>query len=200
MLPEILKNVSRESFLKLEAYHALLIKWQKAVNLVSPSTLDDVWERHFADSAQISDLISQNMCVADLGSGAGFPGMVLAMLRPDLEMHLVESDDKKFQFLKNVSRETKQAVAIHHGRVENILSVLKPDIITGRAFAPLLGILDYVWAAGQASAKLVLLKGKNAQEEIAAAQARFDFKVEMAPSITEPGAQILVITGLAKRH
>lgn len=200
MLPDVLKNVSRESFLKLEIYHAQLVKWQKAVNLVSPSTLDDVWNRHFADSAQIADLIPEGGIVADLGSGAGFPGMVLAILRPDLELHLIESDDKKCQFLSNVSRETKQVVAIHSGRVEQILPALKPGVITARAFAPLRKILDYVWDAGQVEAKLILLKGKRVLEEVAEAQSIYDFTLEKTPSVTEPDAQILLITELAKKH
>ena len=99
-------DVSREMREKLEIYHRLLLKWQKAINLISPRTIQEAWIRHFADSAQLtryipvaSDVSRESSIVADLGSGAGFPGLVLAMLRDDLDIHLIESDQRKCQFL-----------------------------------------------------------------------------------------------------
>jgi 16S rRNA G527 N7-methylase RsmG len=119
-------DVSRETISRLQAYHDLLVKWQKAINIVSPKTLDEVWSRHFADSAQLAERIPQNAKVADLGSGGGFPGLVLAIMRPDLEIHLVESDLRKSEFLKNVSRETKSAARVHNDRVESVLASIGP--------------------------------------------------------------------------
>jgi len=99
-------DVSEEAFACLEVYHALLLKWQAAVNLVSPKTLDEAWQRHFLDSVQLLSSIDADVkTIADIGSGAGFPGLVLALCRPDLEVHLIESDMKKCQFLSTVLRE-----------------------------------------------------------------------------------------------
>lgn len=183
---------------RLEVYHALLLKWQKAINLVSPATLDQAWERHFADSAQLTEWIGFDAQIADLGSGAGFPGMVLAMLRPDLDMHLIESDERKAQFLKTVSRETSIPVTIHNARIEKTLPALAPDIITARAFAPLNDILEICRPALAVNPALqvVLLKGKKAVEEIAAAQKSFAFDVKDHPSETDPGGRILIIKGI----
>ncbi len=185
-------NVSRETISRLQAYHDLLIKWQKAINLVSPKTLEDIWERHFADSAQLAIHIPENIKVADLGSGAGFPGLVLAVMRPDLEIHLVESDSRKCEFLKNVSRETKTKVQVHSNRVENIVAGIAPGYITARAFAPLEELLGLIPESCR-GAPLLLLKGRQAQEEAAAAARKFDFDMEDFPSLTDPDARILKI-------
>src|SRR6185369_225024 len=139
-------NVSRETISALETYAGLLRKWQKAINLVSGATLDDVWRRHFLDSAQLLPLIPEgDGHITDLGSGAGFPGLVLALLsgRPT---HLVESDQRKAAFLGEVARATGCAgrVQIHAARVE----ALKPwgaAVITARALADLTQLLD--WAS-----------------------------------------------------
>jgi 16S rRNA (guanine527-N7)-methyltransferase len=185
-------DVSRETISRLQAYHDLLVKWQKAINIVSPKTLDEVWSRHFADSAQLAERIPQNAKVADLGSGGGFPGLVLAIMRPDLEIHLVESDLRKSEFLKNVSRETKSAARVHNDRVENILESIGPDIITARAFAPLVEILEMTKSVP--GAPLLLLKGKMALEEVEEARKKFNFECADFPSRTEEGAKILEIS------
>ena len=111
---------------KLRKYESLLLKWQKTINLVSSSTLKDVWARHFEDSLQIIDLVPDTVkTVWDLGSGAGFPGLVLAIARPDLSVNLVESDVRKSAFLQNVSRETMSGnVYIRNGRLEDMLGIL----------------------------------------------------------------------------
>jgi 16S rRNA (guanine527-N7)-methyltransferase len=176
-------DVSRETISRLQAYHDLLVKWQKAINIVSPKTLDEVWSRHFADSAQLAERIPQNAKVADLGSGGGFPGLVLAIMRPDLEIHLVESDLRKSEFLKNVSRETKSAARVHNDRVENILESIGPGIITARAFAPLVEILEMTKSVP--GAPLLLLKGKMALEEVEEARKKFIFECADFPSRTE---------------
>ncbi len=185
---------------KLKAYLALLIKWQKAINLVSPKTIDHAWQRHFLDSLQIVDLVPREAIVADLGSGAGFPGLVLAMARPDVQVHLIESDERKGQFLKNVSRETGVPVTVHTGRVEKVLSGLSVDIITARAFAALESVFDYVTQSADMNPELtmILLKGRDAAQEIETAQNLYKFDVETIPSKTEEGAFILIIRNLSK--
>lgn len=186
---------------RLKIYHALLVKWQKAINLVSPKTMEDAWQRHFADSLQIADLVPRETVVADLGSGAGFPAMVLAIARPDLKVHLIESDERKGQFLKNVSRETETAATIHTGRVENVLQTIFCDVITARAFAPLESILEYVLPSAEKNHNLILIlmKGRDAAQEIDRAQKAYKFNIESIPSTTESGACILVIKNLCKK-
>lgn len=187
---------------KLKAYQALLLKWQKAVNLVSPGTLEAAWERHFLDSAQVADYLPDGaFTLADLGSGAGFPGLVLAILRPDVDVHLIESDDKKGQFLKNVSRETLSPVTVHTARIEDAYDVVTPDIITARALASLdkLLTLCWPWAEENPALQMVFMKGEKAEEEIAAARTAFDFDCETFPSVTDGKARILRISSLKKR-
>ncbi len=195
-------SVPRETMVRLRQYEALLRKWQKAINLVSNSTLDDVWNRHFADSAQLSELIPSKARVADLGSGAGFPGMVLAIMRLDLQIGLIESDDRKHQFLRTVSRETPVEVDIHHARVADILPALKPDVITARAFAPVEDILDDARPvlAQNPELKLVLLKGKKAEAELAQAEKSYEFQSERIPSLSEKGASIVMLSEVRPRQ
>lgn len=202
MLPEAFStkfNVSRETMAKLEIYHALLLKWQRAVNLVGPGTIPAAWERHFADSAQLLELISVGAKIlADLGSGAGFPGMVLAIMRPELEVHLVESDEKKAQFLRTVSRETQVPVTVHNARIEDVYPALTPDVITARALADLGRLLDYAqgWATENPALEMVFLKGEKAQDEIEAARGKYNFDLEAHPSATDPKARLLKICSL----
>jgi 16S rRNA (guanine527-N7)-methyltransferase len=188
-------NVSRETISRLQTYHDLLVKWQKAINLVSPKTIDNIWSRHFADSAQLSESIPQNSRVVDLGSGAGFPGLVLAVKRPELKVTLIESDNKKSEFLKNVSRETKSQAVVVNDRVENFLKQggEAPDFITARAFAPLEKIIEMI-PDNCRGAVLLLLKGKTAMDEIKDAANRFEFNYEDFASHTDSEARILRIT------
>lgn len=195
-------NVSRESFQRLEGYHALLLKWQKAVNLVSPGTIDQAWERHFADSAQLAAHIPGGFkTIADLGSGAGFPGLVLAILRPDLDAHLVESDQKKAEFLKTVSRETQTPVTVHAARIGDAANRIEPDLITARALAPLKELLGYArpWAAVNPGLQMVFPKGKNFAEEIKQAQESYVFEADILPSLTDKEGRVLRISGLRPR-
>src|SRR5689334_12618331 len=108
-----LDGVSRETTDKLRVYHDLLIKWQNSINLISPNTVSEAWERHFLDSVQLSPLIPPTAgTLYDIGTGAGFPGLVLAILRPELPVSLIESDSKKCAFLQTVSRETGTKVTV----------------------------------------------------------------------------------------
>ena len=213
-------GVSHETMEKLEIYHALLFKWQKAINLVAPSTLQDSWQRHFADSAQLAQHISESTkTVADLGSGAGFPGLVLAIMRPDIEVHLVESDERKAQFLRTVSRETTAGCVIHNCRIEdlikNVISTpdtdpglgdpglgmtakLQPDLITARALASLKELCAYIlpWAEGNPALEMLFLKGENAQAEIKEASAIYDFDHSSIPSLTAEKSTIVHLKAL----
>ena len=191
-------SVSRESFEKLKVYHALLLKWQNAINLISPKTIQESWQRHFADSAQLAQYIPDTVkSIADLGSGAGFPGLVPAIMHPDLDVHLIESDEKKAQFLRTVSRETQVYVEVHNARIEEIEG-LNPDLITARALSDLSTLLRYceIWSAGNANLKMLFLKGQAYQDEIAGARQYFTFDVEEHASQTAAESRILFISGL----
>ena len=182
--------VSRETEQKLSTYLALLNKWQPKVNLVSPDTLVDARTRHFDDSAQVALLIPATVkTLHDWGSGAGFPGLVLAMLRPDLKVTLVESDQRKCAFLRTVSRETKTPVAIRDERIEDIAPTFV-DVISARALAPLKDLLrlSLPWAEANPALILLLPKGENADSEIAEAQKKYTFSLAKYPSKTASGA------------
>ena len=195
------QNVSRGTLDKLEHYRTMLIKWQKAVNLVSNKSLPDAWQRHFEDSAQLLPHIPDTAkTLVDIGSGAGFPGLVLAILRPDIKVHLVESDQKKCQFLKNVSRETQASCAVHPSRIETMHDALSPDLITARALASLTQLFEYCtpWAQKNPRLTLLLLKGLKSSEEITEAQKTYRFDCTKYPSQTDENARILKITNLQK--
>lgn len=200
MLPSPLPfPVSRETMQRLEQYLALLEKWQKAVNLVSPSTIPDAWSRHFIDSAQLSSLLSSHArTLFDFGSGAGFPGMVLAILHPEISVHLVESDQKKCSFLSTVSRETKTSVSIHNCRVESLEIEAVPDVISARALASLDQLLGYVAPWVQKNPNLVLLfpKGENYTNELKDCDEGAFAHCEEFPSQTDQKARILRISGI----
>jgi 16S rRNA (guanine527-N7)-methyltransferase len=186
---------------KLDLYLALLLKWQKAVNLVALSTLDDAWNRHFQDSLQVVGLIPESAkTVIDIGSGAGFPGLVLAIARPDLEFHLVESDQKKCTFLLNVSRETGvKNVHVHAQRIESVMQTLRGDVVTARALASLSQLLKFSqsqWERADTPATHIFLKGEGWREEVAAARLLYDFDLHDHSSKTSVGGAVLCISGV----
>ena len=175
---------------RLATYEALLRKWQASINLISNSTVNDIQTRHFDDSLQILPLIPETAkIIVDLGSGAGFPALPLAMARPDLEVHCIESDHKKCTFLKNVSRETLCGnLTIHCGRIESVLPGLSPDLLTARALASLSQLLDW---GGMTPA--LYLKGRQWREEVEQAQKTRRFDYQATPSQTDSNAAILWI-------
>ncbi|MBI4031988.1 MAG: 16S rRNA (guanine(527)-N(7))-methyltransferase RsmG [Proteobacteria bacterium] len=186
----------------LPEYKKLLIKWQGAINLIGPDTVDDIEQRHFEDSLQLAGFIpAGKKILLDLGSGAGFPGMVLAMARPDMDVHLIESDHRKCTFLSTVSRETKTPVTIHNLRIEDMPAEPVPDIITARALAPLPRLLEWCapWADRNPDLVLFFLKGQGAAQEIAEARKGFNFSVEEFPSKTDPKGRALKVTNVCKK-
>lgn len=187
---------------KLETYQALLVKWQQKINLVSPTTIGNAWERHFLDSTQLSDLLPPGkITLFDLGCGAGFPGLVLAMTDPDIDVHLIESDQKKCSFMKAVSRETGTKVTVHNCRIEAFEGDIFPDIITARALADLTKLFDYCreWIAQNPHLCLIFLKGQRANEELALVGKQWSFDVETFNSQTENGAKILKFTNICAK-
>jgi 16S rRNA (guanine527-N7)-methyltransferase len=194
-------NVSRETESKLQTYDAMLHKWQKAVNIVSPSTLGDSLNRHFVDSLQILPLLPKNTkTLYDLGSGGGFPGMVLAIAAPEIQVSLIESDRKKCSFLSSVSRETVSPATVINERIENA-KLPAPDVVTARALADLTLLFTWCidWAEENADLVLVLPKGRNAAQEIAQAEDSFSFEYKEIPSKTSDESSIIIVYKLRAR-
>jgi 16S rRNA (guanine527-N7)-methyltransferase len=192
-------GVSRETLERLELYAALLLKWQKRINLVAPKTLPIVWQRHFFDSAQLLPLLPPHArTLADLGSGAGFPGLVLALCQSDsLHVSLYESDSRKSEFLRTVIRQTHAPAAVCEGRIET-LAAQGPDIVTARALAPLPNLLPLVERFWRPGITALLLKGRSAAEEIEACSKSWDLDYHLVPSETDSAGSILVIRSLAR--
>ena len=202
-IPADIVSVTPEMAEKLRQYHALLLKWQEKINLVSPNTIPEAWQRHFIDSAQLAPPLPESAkSLYDMGSGAGFAGMVLAILRPGLSVTMIESDAKKCAFLSTVSRETGVPVTVVNKRIEAARDGLPPPrLVTARALASLSELFGYVWPWAQERPELRLIfpKGAQAQVEIKAAKAAgWAFETALTPSKTEAGAQILMVTRLGK--
>lgn len=186
-------GVPRETVEKLDLYAALLTQWQKAVNLVSPATLNDIWHRHFADSAQLAGLVSAPKSWVDLGSGAGFPGLVIAILLANHEncvVHVIESNGRKCAFLAEISRQTEVPVRIHEGRIEKIVqsgAVCAADVVSSRALAPLGRLLGLAKGFYDSGTRGLFLKGREAAQEIdeAARVWRFDHRVVQSRTNTD---------------
>jgi len=178
---------------KLQAYAELLIKWQHKINLIGPDTLPDLWHRHMADSAQLFELIPPGSGrVADLGSGAGFPGLVLAIMgAPDV--HLIESDSRKAAFLNEAVRITECAATVHPVRAEQV-SPLGADVTVSRALAPLVRLIPLALPHLVGSGICVFPKGKACEDELTAAGKEWIMAVRRVPSLTDPNASILVLS------
>jgi 16S rRNA (guanine527-N7)-methyltransferase len=195
--------VSRETLNRLATYEALLKAWQRTINLVAPSTLDDVWHRHFADSAQLVPLAPADARIwVDVGSGAGFPGLVVAILlaeKGQVHVTLIESDTRKAAFLGEVARKTGVAVEIVAQRIEKHATQdkLGPiDVLSARALAPLDKLLELVAPMFSANTTALLLKGRDAFLEIEEAQKTWSFDAALTPSLTEPEARVAAIRNL----
>jgi 16S rRNA (guanine527-N7)-methyltransferase len=198
-------KVPRETIHRLERYAGLLTEWQTRANLISGKTLGQVWGRHFADSAQILRLAPDSRLWLDLGSGAGFPGLVIAILQANhanFRMHLVESTAKKCAFLAEVAAATEAPVEIHCMRIEELkLSApgLAPEIVTARALAPLPRLLELAQPWMRKGVRGLFLKGRDAKKEIEAAKRRFSFTYKLHPSLTASDSAIVEIVDLARR-
>jgi 16S rRNA (guanine527-N7)-methyltransferase len=198
-------NVPHETIHRLTRYAELLAHWQKSINLVAPLTLPEVWSRHFADSAQLRSLAPDARLWLDLGSGAGFPGLVVAILQaqiPDFRMHLVESNAKKCAFLAEVARATSALVDIHAMRIEELAEraqSLRPDVVSARALAPLPRLLELAEPFFGEGTRGLFLKGRETEAEIEAAKAGWTFDVRLHPSLTAEDARIVEVTDLHRR-
>jgi 16S rRNA (guanine527-N7)-methyltransferase len=198
-------KVPRETIDRLVRYAELLTDGQIRTNLVSAKTLPHLWDRHFADSAQVLRLAPLATVWLDLGSGAGFPGLVIAIFQANhatFRMNLVEATAKKCAFLAEVARATSAPVEIHCMRIEELSKTttsLKPEIVTARALAPLPRLLELAAPWLGPGVRGLFLKGRDASQEIDVAERRFNFTCQLHPSITAEDSFIVEISDLAKR-
>lgn len=195
-------NVSRETFLRLEAFVALLEKWNPKINLISKSTVPDIWLRHISDSLEVYDAGPPSFDNwVDLGSGAGLPGMVVAILAEDHasqgQVSLVESDQRKSAFLRAALRETGASGKIHASRIED-LPPLQADVLSARALADLTTLLGYAERHLSYGGIALFSKGVNWEKEVAAAKERWSFTCEPIHSRTEEGSVILRIGEISR--
>lgn len=193
-------NVSRETMERLEVYNKLLQKWNRSINLVSKTTLQDPWRRHFVDSAQLYDFRAESSGNwTDLGSGAGFPGIVLAILHAGecktTKFHVYESDQRKCSFMRTVLRETGTTADIHTARIENA-EPIKASVVSSRALAPLNKLLGFASPFLAHDGKCLFLKGRGCDSEIEEARKDWNFDLREEQSVTASDAVILEISGI----
>jgi 16S rRNA (guanine527-N7)-methyltransferase len=191
-------DVPRGTIARLERYAALLAEWQQRMNLVAPSTLDDLWGRHFADSAQLAGLVPRGLAWLDVGAGAGFPGLVVAAMQHG-QVTLVESIAKKCRFLEAVVAALGLDARVIRARAE-ALSPQRADVVTARAVAPLARLLDWTARHGHGATRWLFPKGRRWAEELAEARRAWAFEAEAVPSITDGEARILVIERPQRRR
>ena len=183
----------------LENLHAMLIDWNQRMSLVSAASLAEFWPRHAFDSAQLIQIAPSARVWVDLGAGAGFPGLVLAILlkgQPGAKVHLVESQAKKCRFLEAVVEALGLPAQVHNDRAENL--ALKADIVTARAVAPLVRLLGFAKPYLAKGAVGLFQKGRSADEEIADARSVWRFTCNIVPSLSDPEGRILRIEGLSR--
>lgn len=192
-------NVSRETIARLTLYEEILRKWQRQINLVSPSTLPDIWKRHFSDSAQLHQLRPFCRHWVDMGSGAGFPGLITAVLLAESPapylVHLIESDQRKCAFLRTVSREMGLVVQVHNCRIEDLQDDVwsTAEAVSARALAPLADLISFSEKALDNGAKGVFLKGSNVAEELTSDPIFSKYRIAFKPSVTDPRSSVVLV-------
>ncbi len=196
--------VSRETEMMFETYVALLRKWQSAKNLVGPATLDTIWTRHIADSAQLFSLAPDAKRWVDIGSGAGFPGIVLAIMgksTPGFHVDLVESNGRKCAFLREVVRTLRLPASVHNGRIEDVLDRLPGpiDVLTARALAPLSELLRLGRKLLTTGTLGLFPKGQDLEDELTLAAKYWSIQATTAASITDARGRILVVQSAVPR-
>ena len=195
------QNVSRETISRLDAFVELLVAWQAKTNLIADSTVSKLWTRHIADSLQLLKLAPKARIWVDIGSGGGFPGLVIACaIEPPAMVHLVESNMKKAAFLREAVRITDAPATVHAERIEDFLKHFQaiPDVVTARALAPLAKLLGYVAPLVEKGAQALLLKGQDVADELTEASKYWKIVAKLVPSQTDADSRIVVIRGLQR--
>ena len=197
-------QVSRETITSLKKYEDLLIKANKTLNLVGNSTINQIWSRHFLDSAQVIDFVDKNdKCLVDLGSGAGFPGLVLAIACKDrkipLKIKLIEKSSKKVKFLKDVIEELDLKVEVFNQNILEEEIKFVEDVFIARAFKPLKKILQLMHNNAENYKKIFIFLGKTGKNELLQASKSWDIEYKQRVSVTSSDSMVIEINRLKKK-
>ena len=197
-------RVSRETIISLKKYEDILIKANKTLNLVGKSTIKDIWIRHFLDSVQVIDFIDKNSkTLVDLGSGAGFPGLVLAIGLKDrkipLKIKLIEKSPKKVKFLKNIIKELQLNVEVINKNILDEPIKFIDDIFVARAFKPLGTILELIHNKAKNWKKFFIFLGKTGKDELLQASKIWDIEYKQRVSVTSSDSIVIEINRLKKK-
>ncbi|MCW5771399.1 MAG: 16S rRNA (guanine(527)-N(7))-methyltransferase RsmG [Rhodospirillaceae bacterium] len=191
-------GVSRETRDRLVAYVQLLLRWNQRINLIGRATEDEIWWRHVLDSGQLAPLLPvAARSVADLGAGAGLPGLILSILNSSAQIHLIESDQRKCAFLREAIRVTQSTAILHESRVE-AASLPPQDVIVARALAPLDKLLEMAENLISIHTLCVFPKGARAELELTEARAHWNMQVRQVPSRTDRAGRILILTEVVR--
>jgi 16S rRNA (guanine527-N7)-methyltransferase len=197
------RSVSRETWERLDGFVALLLKWQGTTNLVAPSTLAEIWTRHIADSLQLLTVVPNARTWIDLGSGGGFPGLVVACVmadHPGARIDLVESSQKKSAFLREAARALRVPAVVHARRIEDFVGATTQsfDVVTARALAPLEKLIGYASPLLKTGAIGLFPKGQDVAAELTAASKSWTIEADLVPSVTDPLARIVILRRATK--
>jgi 16S rRNA (guanine527-N7)-methyltransferase len=196
--------VSRETEARLDRFVALLTAWQQRINLIAPSTESILWTRHIADSLQLLALAPGALTWADLGSGGGFPGVVLACALVDVpgaHVHLVESNMKKAAFLREAVRVTGAPATVHAVRIVDFVEkfAVPVDVVTARALAPLCELLPMAYGLLKKGARGLFPKGQDVATELTEAAKCWNIQTSLVASVTDPAARIVIVESVRPR-
>ena len=194
-------QVSRETIISLNKYEEKLIKANKTLNLIGNSTIKNVWNRHFLDSAQVIDFIDKNdKTLVDIGSGAGFPGLVLAILSKDkkipIKINLIEKSPKKVKFLKEIIKDLRLDVDVLNQNIFEDQKILSQDVLVARAFKPLKIILKLIHSKAENWKKIFLFLGKTGERELLEASKIWDIGYKQRMSVTSNDSVVIEINKL----
>lgn len=198
-------DVSRETVERLQIYVDLVLKWQPAQNLIAPSTIPDIWVRHVVDSLQTKWTMPEAKVWVDIGSGAGFPGIVTAILQADDEdahVHMIESNQRKAAFLRTALRETGSRGTVHSGRIESVAkdwSHGPVDAVSGRALANLDLLFKLSEPFTKEGAACVFHKGQDFQREVDEASHAWSFNMVKKTSLVDPTSRMLQFSNISYR-
>jgi len=197
-------QVSRETITSLNKYEDILIKANKTLNLVGNSTINDIWTRHFLDSAQLIDFIDKNdKTLVDLGSGAGFPGLVLAITLKDrkipLKIKLIDKSPKKVKFLKDLINKLQLDVEVINQNILEDPKKLLDDVFVARAFKPLKIILQLIHNKAKNWKKIFIFLGKTGKSELLQASKSWEIEYKQRVSVTSDDSLVIEINRLRKK-
>ena len=197
-------RVSRETITSLKKYEDILTKANKSQNLIGKSTINDIWTRHFLDSAQVIDFIDKNdKTLIDIGSGAGFPGLVLAITSKDrkipLKIKLIEKSSKKTKFLKKLIDELQLDAEVINKNIFEYPKKLSEDVLVTRAFKPLKIILPLIHNKAENWKKIFIFLGKTGKNELLQASKSWHIEYKQRVSVTSSDSIVIEINKLKKK-